>query len=275
MASSDSRMPPVLEIVQFCNELSQGRSPSLLEPFAMASDQQRREHLLVVDDDPRIRQMLTRYFEDEGYVVRAASNGPEMRASLRQENIDIILLDWVLPGGEDGLDLAREIRAQSDIPIIMLTGRDDVVDRIVGIEVGADDYIAKPFHLREVHARLKSILRRRQQAPRGRENEPSDVIRFEGWQLDIGKRQLLSADNNEVELTAGEFDMLVVFSRHAGRVLSREFLMESTRGRNLEVYDRTIDAQIARLRKKIEADPAHPRLIKSVRGVGYVFTAAR
>ncbi|MFJ6327557.1 MULTISPECIES: response regulator [unclassified Rhizobium] len=241
----------------------------------MASDQQRREHLLVVDDDPRIRQMLTRYFEDEGYVVRAASNGPEMRASLRQENIDIILLDWVLPGGEDGLDLAREIRAQSDIPIIMLTGRDDVVDRIVGIEVGADDYIAKPFHLREVHARLKSILRRRQQAPRGRENEPSDVIRFEGWQLDIGKRQLLSADNNEVELTAGEFDMLVVFSRHAGRVLSREFLMESTRGRNLEVYDRTIDAQIARLRKKIEADPAHPRLIKSVRGVGYVFTAAR
>lgn len=241
----------------------------------MTLDQQRREHLLVVDDDPRIRQMLTRYFEDEGYVVSTASNGPEMRASLQQENFDIILLDWVLPGGEDGLDLAREIRAQSDIPIIMLTGRDDVVDRIVGIEVGADDYIAKPFHLREVHARLKSILRRRQPAAKARENEPGDVLRFEGWQLDIGKRQLLSPDKNEIELTTGEFDMLVVFARHAGRVLSRYFLMESTRGRNLEVYDRTIDAQIARLRKKIEANPTHPQLIKSIRGVGYVFTARR
>ena len=241
----------------------------------MTLDQQRREHLLVVDDDPRIRQMLTRYFEDEGYVVSTASNGPEMRASLQQENFDIILLDWVLPGGEDGLDLAREIRAQSDIPIIMLTGRDDVVDRIVGIEVGADDYIAKPFHLREVHARLKSILRRRQPAAKARENEPGDVLRFEGWQLDIGKRQLLSPDKNEIELTTGEFDMLVIFARHAGRVLSRDFLMESTRGRNLEVYDRTIDAQIARLRKKIEANPTHPQLIKSIRGVGYVFTARR
>ncbi|GES47365.1 DNA-binding response regulator [Rhizobium dioscoreae] len=241
----------------------------------MAIDQQRREHLLVVDDDPRIRQMLTRYFEDEGYVVSAASNGLEMRASLQQANFDIILLDWVLPGGEDGLDLAREIRAQSDIPIIMLTGRDDVVDRIVGIEVGADDYIAKPFHLREVHARLKSILRRRQPMTKARENERTDIIGFEGWQLDIGKRQLLSPDKKEIELTTGEFDMLVVFARHAGRVLSREFLMELTRGRNLEVYDRTIDAQIARLRKKIEADPTHPQLIKSVRGVGYVFTTKR
>ncbi|NKJ40450.1 MULTISPECIES: response regulator [Rhizobium] len=238
----------------------------------MASDQQRREHVLVVDDDARIRQMLTRYFGDEGYVVSAVSNGSEMRASLRQQNFDIILLDWVLPGGEDGLDLAREIRGQSDVPIMMLTGRDDVVDRIVGIEVGADDYIAKPFHLREVHARLKAILRRRQPAIKRPESDAGDVIRFEGWQLDISKRQLLSADRSEIELTTGEFDILVVFARHAGRVLNREFLMELTRGRNLEVYDRTIDAQIARLRKKIETDPTHPQLIKSVRGVGYVFT---
>lgn len=238
----------------------------------MASDQQRREHVLVLDDDARIRQMLTRYFGDEGYVVSAVSNGSEMRASLRQQNFDIILLDWVLPGGEDGLDLAREIRGQSDVPIMMLTGRDDVVDRIVGIEVGADDYIAKPFHLREVHARLKAILRRRQPAIKRPESDAGDVIRFEGWQLDISKRQLLSADRSEIELTTGEFDILVVFARHAGRVLNREFLMELTRGRNLEVYDRTIDAQIARLRKKIETDPTHPQLIKSVRGVGYVFT---
>jgi len=227
---------------------------------------------MVVDDDPRIRQMLTRYFEDEGYAVSTASNGSEMRACLRQENFDIILLDWVLPGGEDGLDLAREIRAQSDIPIMMLTGRDDVVDRIVGIEVGADDYIAKPFHLREVHARLKSILRRRQPTTKTADSGQGDVIRFEGWQLDIGKRQLLTADKREVELTTGEFDILVVFARHAGRVLSREFLMDQTRGRNLDVFDRTIDAQIVRLRKKVEADPKHPQLIKSIRGVGYVFT---
>jgi len=238
----------------------------------MASDQLRREHVLVVDDDPRIRQMLTRYFEDEGYAVSAASGGVEMRARLRQENFDIILLDLVLPGGEDGLDLAREIRTQSDIPIMMLTGRDDVVDRIVGIEVGADDYIAKPFHLREVHARLKAILRRRQPVAKSPESSPDEIIRFEGWQLDIGKRQLLAMGGREVELTTGEFDMLVVFVRHAGRVLGRELLMDLTRGRNLEAYDRTIDAQIARLRKKIEIDPKHPQLIKSIRGVGYVFT---
>ncbi|MFS8115089.1 response regulator [Rhizobium jaguaris] len=239
----------------------------------MASDQLRREHVLVVDDDPRIRQMLTRYFEDEGYAVSAVSDGVEMRVRLRQENFDIILLDLVLPGGEDGLDLAREIRTQSDIPIMMLTGRDDVVDRIVGIEVGADDYIAKPFHLREVHARLKSILRRRQPVAKAPESSTGEIIRFEGWQLDVAKRQLLAADGGEVELTTGEFDMLVVFVRHAGRVLGRELLMDLTRGRNLEAFDRTIDAQIARLRKKIEIDPKHPQLIKSIRGVGYVFTA--
>lgn len=238
----------------------------------MASDQLRREHVLVVDDDPRIRQMLTRYFEDEGYAVSAASGGVEMRARLRRENFDIILLDLVLPGGEDGLDLAREIRTQSDIPIMMLTGRDDVVDRIVGIEVGADDYIAKPFHLREVHARLKAILRRRQPVTKSPESSLDEIIRFEGWQLDIGKRQLLAMGGSEVELTTGEFDMLVVFVRHAGRVLGRELLMDLTRGRNLEAYDRTIDAQIARLRKKIEIDPKRPQLIKSIRGVGYVFT---
>jgi two-component system phosphate regulon response regulator OmpR len=265
-------MPRVLKTARICNGLSQGTACVYLDPFVMASDQLRREHVLVVDDDPRIRQMLTRYFEGEGYAVSAASGGAEMRARLRQENFDIILLDLVLPGGEDGLDLAREIRTQSDIPIMMLTGRDDVVDRIVGIEVGADDYIAKPFHLREVHARLKAILRRRQPITKGPDNSLGEIIRFEGWQLNIGKRQLLTADGDEIELTTGEFDMLVVFVRHAGRVLGRELLMDLTRGRNLEAFDRTIDAQIARLRKKIETDPRRPQLIKSIRGVGYVFT---
>ncbi|MBB3612721.1 response regulator [Rhizobium sp. BK602] len=230
-------------------------------------------HLLVVDDDPRIRQMLTRYFEDEGYAVSAASDGNEMRLRLRQQNFDAVLLDLVLPGSADGLDLARELRAQSDVPIIMLTGRDDVVDRIVGLEIGADDYIAKPFHLREVHARLKSILRRRQAPARTTEPNTEEIVGFERWKLNISRRQVLDPAGRDVELTTGEFDMLTAFVRNAGRVLTREVLMDLTRGRNLEAFDRTIDAQIVRLRRKIETDPKKPQFIKAVRGVGYVFTA--
>ncbi|MGO7690020.1 response regulator [Rhizobium ruizarguesonis] len=230
-------------------------------------------HLLVVDDDPRIRQMLTRYFEDEGYAVSSASDGIEMRVRMRQQNFDAILLDLVLPGGTDGLDLAREIRAQSDVPIMMLTGRDDVVDRIVGLEIGADDYIVKPFHLREVHARLKSILRRRQSSARNAEPVSEEIIGFEDWKLNLSRRQLLDPQGAEIELTTGEFDMLATFVRHAGRVLTRDVLMDLTRGRNLEAFDRTIDAQIVRLRRKIETDPKRPQFIKAVRGVGYVFTA--
>lgn len=229
-------------------------------------------HLLVVDDDPRIRQLLTTYFQDEGYAVTGAADGTEMRDHLRQRSFDVILLDLVLPGGQDGLDLAREIRAQSDVPIMMLTGRDDVVDRIVGLEVGADDYISKPFHLREVHARLKSILRRRRPTAPLPEPPTEEIIGFEDWKLNVVRRQLLDPEGNEVELTTGEFDMLVAFLRHAGRVLTREVLMDMTRGRNLEAFDRTIDAQIVRLRRKIETDPKRPQFIKAVRGVGYVFT---
>ncbi|OHV78731.1 response regulator [Ensifer sp. LCM 4579] len=238
----------------------------------MVNSQKSPEHILVVDDDPRIRQMLARYFEDEGYRISLAGDGREMRNCLETQMIDIILLDLVLPG-EDGLALARDIRARSDIPIIMLTGRNDVVDRIVGLEIGADDYIAKPFHLREVLARLRSALRRRQ-PPAAVSGEPqSEIYSFEGWRLDVGRRQLLSDDGEEILLTTGEFDMLCVLVKHAGRVLQRELLMDLTRGRNLEAFDRTIDAQIARLRRKIEQDPSKPALIKSVRGVGYVFSA--
>ncbi|MDE1156860.1 MAG: response regulator [Neorhizobium sp.] len=232
-------------------------------------------HILVVDDDVRIRQMLMRYFEDEGYKVTAVGDGAGMRAELRIAKVDIILLDLSLPGGQDGFDLAREVRATSDIPIIMLTGRDDVLDRIIGIELGADDYIAKPFHLREVHARLKSILRRRQPArPAATAPVPNDdrTVRFEGWFLDRSRRQLKNPDDIEVELTTGEFEMLCAFVDHPGRVMTRDFLMDVTRGRHLEAFDRTIDAQIVRLRRKIEADAKHPQLIKAVRGVGYVFT---
>jgi two-component system phosphate regulon response regulator OmpR len=225
-------------------------------------------HILVVDDDQRIRQMLTRYFEQEGYRISAAADGPTMRAKLN-DSVDVILLDLVMPG-EDGLTLAREIRANSDVGIIMLTGRDDVLDRIVGLEVGADDYIAKPFHLREVLARVKSVLRRRE--PRATSGTAREVVRFEGWRLDLARRQLVSPTGEAVELTTGEFDLLAALAKHPGRVFGREALMDLTRGRSWEAFDRTIDAQVARLRKKIETDPKKPMLIKSVRNVGYVFT---
>lgn len=238
----------------------------------MSVDPAHAAHILVVDDDPRIRQMLARYFEGEGYRVTTVADGVEMDVAMRQDSIDAVLLDLSLPGGRDGLDLARDIRTISDVPIMMLTGRDDVVDRIIGIEIGADDYIAKPFHLREVHARLKSILRRRQPAAQKAVQEEDQIIRFEGWTLNVSRRQLLDPAGNEIELTTGEFDMLAAFLNHAGRVLTRDFLMDLTRGRHLEAFDRTIDAQIVRLRRKIEADAKHPQFIKAVRGVGYIFT---
>ena len=236
----------------------------------MAEPSSEREHILVVDDDARIRLMLVRYFEEEGYRVTAVTDGPAMRESLRANAIDIILLDVVLPGGEDGLALARDVRARSNVPIIMLTGRDDVVDRIVGLELGADDYVAKPFHLREVLARVRTVLRRRQSvAAPGKDGE---IFHFEGLCLDVNRRQLKTSEGVEIALTTGEFDIFAVMARHPGRVFSREMLMDLTRGRTFEAFDRTIDAQVARLRKKIEPDPKAPALIKSVRGVGYVFT---
>lgn len=239
----------------------------------MAEPTPRSAHILVVDDDPRIRQMLTRYFEEEGYRVTAVADGRGMRDALQRHAIDIVLLDLVLAGGEDGLLLARDIRTRSQVPIIMLTGRDDVVDRIVGLEMGADDYIAKPFHLREVLARLRTVLRRQHPRPLPAcDAEAGEVIRFNGWTLDPRERRLVNPQGTDVQLTTGEFDILLVMARHPGRVFSRDTLMNLTRGRNYEAFDRAIDAQIARLRKKIETGRAAPVLIKSVRGVGYVFT---
>jgi two-component system phosphate regulon response regulator OmpR len=226
-------------------------------------------HLLIVDDDARIRQMLQTYFEGEGFRVSAVGDGAAMRAQLARGPVDLILLDLVLPG-EDGLTLAREVRAQSDTPIIMLTGRDDVVDKVVGLEVGADDYIAKPFHLREVLARAKTVLRRRRPLPAAA-GPADDAIRFDGYRLDLARRQLVGPDGRQIDLTTGEFDMLAALARAPGRVFTREALMEQTRNRQWNVYDRAIDAQIARLRRKIEAGESAPRLIKSVRGVGYLF----
>jgi two-component system phosphate regulon response regulator OmpR len=235
-----------------------------------------KPRILVVDDDPKIRQMLSRYLEEEGFDVTLASTGGEMRDALARSRADLVLLDLVLPG-EDGLLLAREIRAQAGrTGIIMVTGRSDMVDTVVGLEVGADDYIAKPFHLREVLARIKSVLRRLQPPPGAAAFGPieplvGEALRFDGWRIDFDRREVRRPDGAQVPLTSGEFDLLAVFVRHPGRVLTRDMLMDLTRGRQWEAFDRAIDAQDARLRRKIESNPKAPAIIKSVRGIGYVF----
>ncbi|MBB3648315.1 two-component system phosphate regulon response regulator OmpR [Rhizobium sp. BK619] len=232
------------------------------------------DRILVVDDDARIRQMLVRYFEDNGYRVNAVGNGAAMRAELSKASYAAVFLDLVLPGGENGLELLKELRSTSDVPVLMLTGQDDVTDKVVGLEFGADDYVAKPFHLRELLARLRTVLRRRTPAPQTAPspNAEEEVLRFDGWRLEVGRRRLSSPQGEDVSLTTGEFDMLLVFARNPGRVLSRDKLMDLTRSRSLEAFDRAIDAQIVRLRKKVEVDPKEPMMIQTVRGVGYVFT---
>jgi two-component system, OmpR family, response regulator len=233
-------------------------------------------HVLIVDDEPRIRTMLHRYLTGEGLKVSDAGDGAAMRAILEREAIDLVLLDLLMPG-EDGLSLARHIRQHSDIPVIMLTGKGDLIDRVVGLEAGADDYITKPFELREVLARIRTVIRRTAPRATGTASAPpaavSEALVFEGWRLDLVRRELQRQDGAPVSLTAGEFELLRVFVSHPNRVLSREQLMDMVKGRDWAAYDRAIDTQVGRLRKKIEGDPGDPTLIKTVRGGGYVFAA--
>lgn len=233
-------------------------------------------HVLVVDDDPRVRTMLTDYLESQGMRVTGAQDGNEMWACLEKAAADVILLDLVLPG-EDGLTLAGQLRARVDAGIIILTGRGDVVDRVVGLEMGADDYVAKPFHLREVLARIKSVLRRSRpasvptQAPALTRND--GTIEFDGWTVRLQRRLVTDPEGREVTLTTGEYELLLAFLENPNQVLSRDQLMDLAKGRQWEAYDRTVDTQVVRLRRKIEADPKHPKLIKSIRGAGYIFAA--
>jgi two-component system, OmpR family, response regulator len=232
-------------------------------------------HVLVVDDDPGIRDLLRRYLTSEGFRISEAGDGTEMRKLLERESVDLVLLDLMMPG-EDGLSLARHIRQRWQMPIIMLTGKVDVIDRIVGLEAGADDYVAKPFHLREVLARIRTVMRRLPAGgpvPSTAPHEPSGIFSFEGWRLDTVKRELLRPGGEVVVLTSGEFELLLVLVRHPNRVLSRDQLMDLVKGRDWAANDRTMDTQIGRLRQKIEVDPGNPDLIKTVRGAGYIFAA--
>jgi two-component system, OmpR family, response regulator len=230
-------------------------------------------HILVVDDQQEICDLVREYLTDEGFRVSIANDGAGLREKMARDPVDLVILDLVLRG-EDGLQLARELRGQSDIGIIMLTGRSETVDRIIGLEMGADDYLAKPFHLRELLARVRSVMRRgaARGAATGGSAAARSRLRFAGWGLDLASRDLLSPTGEEVRLTTGEFELLAAFVNHANQVLSRERLLDLSRHREAGPFDRTIDVQVGRLRRKLEEDPKNPTMIKTVRGGGYIFT---
>ena len=232
-------------------------------------------HIAVVDDELDITQLLAGYLKGHGYRITELHSGSALLSLMPTDPPALVLLDLGLPG-EDGFSIARQLREHWRCGLVIVTGRGDAVDKVVGLEVGADDYVTKPFDLRELLARVKAVLRRTAPvgAPAPAQIEPrSDTFRFAGWQLDAGARRLLDAQRRETTLTTGEFDLLCTFARHPGRVLSRDFLLEQTRGRDGGPFDRTIDVQVGRLRKKIETDPDDPQIIKSVRGAGYILVA--
>ncbi len=230
-------------------------------------------HILVVDDDADLRQMVADYLGDYDLRVTGAPDGAAMRDAMAREVVDLVLLDLKLPS-EDGMTLARELRETSSVPIVILTGRKDDVDRIMGLELGADDYLTKPFNLRELLARIRAILRRTQAHPVIHvEGRTPQAFRFGGWELDLRSRRLTSNDGDRVELTHAEFALLAAFLGAPERILSREQLLELSRGNDENVFDRSIDVQILRLRRKIESDPSRPKLIRTERGAGYFFNS--
>ena len=225
------------------------------------------EHLLVVDDDPEIRELLRDYLGRNGYQVSAAGDGKEMWSALEHHRIDLVVLDIMLPG-EDGLSLCRQLRASSVMPVIMLTALGEDTERIIGLEMGADDYLAKPFNPRELLARIRGVLRRA-----GGDTGGSEAVRFADWTLDRNARHLISHDGVIVSLSTGEYRLLEAFVEHPNRVLSRDQLMDILQGRDWGPFDRSIDVQVSRLRRRLKDDARESALIKTVRGEGYLFTA--
>lgn len=226
--------------------------------------------LLIVDDEADVISVLSRYFSAQGFQVASASDGIEMRQALASQRIDLVLLDLGLPG-EDGFAITRYLREQWRGPVVIVTGRGEAVDRIVGLELGADDYVTKPFDLRELLARVRSVLRRSRSAGDMVASTPF-AFTFDRYALDLRTHTLSNDDGRHIELTSGEFALLRVLVEHPNQVLTRDQLMTHMHGREAGPFDRAIDVQIGRLRRKIESDPGEPRLIKSVRGTGYLFT---
>jgi DNA-binding response OmpR family regulator len=230
-------------------------------------------HILVVDDDPQIRSLLQDYLAEHGLRVSCAATGQEMSQILRDEAIDLVILDLRL-ADEDGMAIARSLRERLAIPVVMLTGVRDEADRVMGLELGADDYVTKPFSPRELLARIRSVLRRTQNSVAAPATREVRAYRFGEFELNLRTRRLKRQDGGAVSLTNGELNLLAALLAAPGRVLTRDQLLEASRVHDNEVYDRAIDIQVLRLRRKIEADPAHPRYILTERGIGYIFRSA-
>ena len=227
--------------------------------------------IIIVDDELDLRETVAEYLVRHGFAVRTAMDGEAMAARLKEKAADLVILDINMPG-EDGLTLARRLREHSNVRIMMLTAAGEIVDRVVGLEMGADDYIAKPFDLRELLARVRTVLRRRTDADARSTPEPApDALRFGRWLLDLDAHKLIGGDGEELRLTSMEFDLLHAFARHPNKVLSRNQLLDLAHHRDWEPFDRSIDIRVARLRKKIERDPAKPQIIKTIPGAGYMY----
>ncbi len=228
-------------------------------------------HILIVDDHREIRDLVSRALTKDGFRVSTAADGRTMRKVLADSRIDLILLDLMLPG-EDGLSLCRAVRADSNVPIIMLTAKGEEIDRVIGLEMGADDYLPKPFGSRELIARIRAVLRRSADKGAAQPDKRPKRYRFDRWQLDTGARDLLRDDGVAVPLSTGEYDLLIALVERPQRVLNRDQLLDLARGRAASALDRSIDTQVSRLRKKLERDLNDPKIIKTVWGGGYMFT---
>ncbi|TIX07471.1 MAG: response regulator transcription factor [Mesorhizobium sp.] len=231
-------------------------------------------HVVVCDDEPDIRDTVAEYLEHHGYAVTTANAGPALRELINSQNVDVVILDIRMPG-EDGLSLARYLREHSDVAIIMLTGSAEIVDRVVGLEIGADDYVAKPVDLRELLARVKAVLRRTSASERAAEKASTPDphhVQFGKCRFDPDEHKLYNAEGVEIAITAMEFRLLKVFSEHRGRVLNRDQLLELAHDRGWDPFDRSIDIRVSRLRKKIEVDPSKPEVIRTIRGMGYLYS---
>jgi two-component system OmpR family response regulator len=233
---------------------------------------EQQPHILVIDDDREIRDLLAKFLERNRFRVTAARDGREARRAWAAGHYQLVVLDLMLPG-ESGLDLARWLRTLSNVPIVMLTAMGEETDRIIGLELGADDYLAKPFNPRELLARIRAVLRRAGESPDKRQEQTSRPVKFSGWTLEPARRRLLNPEDVEVPLTGGEYDLLVALVDRANRVLTRDMLLDLLRGRQAGPFDRAIDVAISRLRRKLEDDGRHAQLIKTVRGGGYVLAA--
>ncbi len=229
-------------------------------------------HILVVDDHRDIRDLVAKYLNKHGYRVSTAEGGAAMHRILKASAVDLIVLDIMMPG-DDGLSLCRQLRATTDLPIILLTAMAEDTDRVIGLEMGADDYLTKPFNPRELLARIKAVLRRADSLPRRASQVPAGRLRFDRWIFDAQARELVDADGLAIPLSSTEFQLLTAFTQHPKMVLSRDQLLDLTQSRAAKVFDRSIDNQVSRLRRKIEVDPKNPTIIKTVWGGGYLFAA--